>query len=182
MVTHSAKKQGRKKNAGRGRGDRTKFEKGGGGGRGLNFLWDLRPYHRRTEQIKTTNLDLIRCIALLSIPFHPNPINYFKVTRPSTNQPRSKCDTDIEADFYEIAKWITFEIRVEQFKTCTGKDFEKVMALIRFFYLFNVEYRSIIESKLSFIQKFFLNINDKSKTIDKCPKLKPLLKKKFNGL
>lgn len=67
---------------------------------------------------------------------------------------------------------------MEQFKTCTGKDFDKVMALIRFFYLFNVEYRSVIEGKLSFIQKFFLNINDKSKTIDKSvPNLRHFLKR-----
>ena len=52
------------------------------------------------------------------------------------------------------------------------------MALIRFFYLFNVEYRSVIEGKLSFIQKFFLNINDKSKTIDKSvPNLRHFLKR-----
>ena len=61
-----------------------------------------------------------------------------------------------------------FEIKVEQFTTGTTKDFMKSMALlISSFYVFNVEYPSKIENTLSFIQKFFLNINDKSETSDK---------------
>ena len=134
-------------------------------------------------------LDLTRCIALLSIPFHlkENPINYFEVSDPivsgNTNQPRIKCDIDTEADFHEIGnKLILFEIKVEQFTTGTTKDFVKSMALlISSFYVFNVEYPSKIENTLTFIQKFFLNINDKSKTSDKVLKFMSVLKKKLNG-
>ena len=75
-----------------------------------------------------------------------------------------------------------FEIKVEQFTTGTIKDFVKSRALlISSFYVFNVEYPSKVESKLTFIQKFFLNINDKSKTSDKVLKFMSVLKKKLNG-
>ena len=75
-----------------------------------------------------------------------------------------------------------FEIKVEQFTTGTIKDFVKSRALlISSFYVFSVEHPSKVESKLTFIQKFFLNINDKSKTSDKELKFMPVLKKKLNG-
>ena len=65
----------------------------------------------------------------------------------------------------------------------TTKDFVKSMALlISSFYLFNIEYPSQVENILTFIQKFFLDINDKSKTSDKVLKFMSVLKKKLNGL
>ena len=134
-------------------------------------------------------LDLTRCIALLSILFHlkENPIDYFEVPDPTvsgnTNQPRIKCDIEKEAYFHEIAnKSILFEIKVEQFTAGTTKHFVKLMALlISSFYVFNIEYPSKIENTLTFIQKFFLDINDKSKTSDKVLKFMSVLKKKLNG-
>ena len=75
-----------------------------------------------------------------------------------------------------------FEIKVEQFTTGTTKDFVKSVALlISSFYVFNVEYPSKVENTLIFIQKFFLNINDKSKTSDKVLRFMSVLKKKLNG-
>ena len=69
---------------------------------------------------------------------------------------------------------------MEQFTTGTTKDFVKSMALlISSFYVFNVEYPSKIENILTFIQKFFLNINEKSKTSDKVLKFMSVLKKKL---
>ena len=66
----------------------------------------------------------------------------------NTNQPRTKCDIEKEADFHEIAnKSILFNIKVEQFTTSTTKYFVKSMArLISSFYVFNVEYPSKIEN------------------------------------
>ena len=64
----------------------------------------------------------------------------------------------------------------------TTKDFVKSMALlISSFYVFNIEYPSKIENTLTFIQKFFLDINDKPKTSDKVLKFMSVLKKKLNG-
>ena len=134
-------------------------------------------------------LDLTRCIALLSLPFHlkEDLINYFElpdaVISGNTNQPSIKCDIDKEENFHEIAnKSMLFEIKVEQFMTGTTKDFMKSMALlISSFYVFNVEYPSKIESALTFTQKFFFNIDDKSKTSDKVLRFMSLLKKKLNG-
>ena len=75
-----------------------------------------------------------------------------------------------------------FEIKVEQVTTGTTKDFMKWVALlISSFYVFNVEYPSKIENILTFIQKFFLGINDKSKTSGKMLKFMSVLKKKLNG-
>ena len=114
-------------------------------------------------------------------------MNYFEVPDPivsgNTNQPRIKCDIDKEVGFHEIAnKLILFEIKVEQFTTGATKDFVKSVALlISSFYVFNVEYPSKIENTLTFIQKFFLNINGKSKTSDKVLKFMSVLKKKLNG-
>ena len=53
--------------------------------------------------------------------------------------------------------------------------------LISPFYVFNVEYPSRIEKTLTFIQKFSLDINGKSKTSDKVLKFMSVLKKKLNG-
>ena len=122
---------------------------------------------------------------MLSLPFHlkENPINYSElpdtIISGNTNQPRIKCDIEKEADFHEKAnKSMLFKIKVEQFKTGTTKDFVKSMALlISSFYVFNVEYPSKIENTLTFIQKFFLNINDKSKTSDKVLRFMPVLKR-----
>ena len=134
-------------------------------------------------------LDLKRCIALLSISFHlkKNPINHFEVPDPivsgNTNQPRIKCDIDKEEDLHEIAnESVLFEVKAEQFTAGTTKDFAKSMALlISPFYVFNVEYPSRIENTLTFIQKFSLDINGKSKTSDKVLKFMSVLKKKLNG-
>ena len=134
-------------------------------------------------------LDLTRCIALLSIPFSlkKNPINYFEVpvhiVSGNTNQPRIKCDIEKEADFREIANKSTlFEIKVEQFTTGTTRDFVTSVALLSSsFYVLNVEYLSNIENTLTFIQKFFLDINDKSKTSNKVLKFMSVLKKKLNA-
>ena len=134
-------------------------------------------------------LDLTRCIALLSIPFHlrENPVNHFEVPDPivsgNTSQPRIKCDIDKEADFHEIAnESVLFEVKAEQFTAGTTKDFAKSVALlISLFYVFNVEYPSRTESTLTFIQKFFLDINGKSKTSDKVLKFMSVLRKKLNG-
>ena len=64
----------------------------------------------------------------------------------------------------------------------TTKDFVKSMVLlISSFYVFNIEYPSQVENILTFIQKFFLDINDKSKTSDKVLKFMSVLKKKLNG-
>ena len=53
---------------------------------------------------------------------------------------------------------------MERFTTGITKDFLKSMALLIIsFYVFKVEYPSKIENSLTFIQKFFLDINDKSK-------------------
>ena len=82
-------------------------------------------------------LDLTRCIALLSIPFHlkENLINHFEVPNPivsgNTSQPRIKYDIEKGADFHEIAnKSILFEIKMQQFTTGTTKGFMKSMALL----------------------------------------------------
>ena len=71
-----------------------------------------------------------------------------------------------------------FEIKVEQFTTGTTKGFVNSMALlISSFYVFNVEYPSKIENTFTFNLKFFLNINDKSKTSDKVLRFMSVLKK-----
>ena len=126
---------------------------------------------------------------MLSLLFHlkENPINYFElpdtIISRNTNQPRIKCDIDKEEDFHEIEnKPMLFEIKVEQFTTGTAKDLVKSMALlISSFYVLNVEYPSKIENTLTFIQKVFLNINDRSKTSDKVLRFMSVLKKKLNG-
>ena len=101
----------------------------------------------------------------------------------NTNKPRIKCYIEKEADFHEIAnKSILFEIKVEKVTTGTTKDLMKsLVLLISSFYVFNAEYPSKIENILTFIQKFFLDINDKSKTSDKVLKVMSVLKKKLNG-
>ena len=107
---------------------------------------------------------------MLSLLFHlkENPINYFELSDTiisrNTNQPRIKCDVDKEEDFHEIENnSMLFEIKLEQFTTGTTKDLVKSMALlISSFYVFNVEHPSKIGNTLTFIQKVFLNINDKA--------------------
>ena len=75
-----------------------------------------------------------------------------------------------------------FEIKVERFTTGTKKDLVKSMTLlISSFYVFNVEYTSKIKNTLTFVQKFFLDINDKPKTSDKVLRFTSVLKKKLNG-
>ena len=53
---------------------------------------------------------------------------------------------------------------------------KSIALLISSFYVFNVNFPSKIENTLTFIQKFFLNINNKSKTT-----FMSVLKKKFIG-
>ena len=130
--------------------------------------WNYQPSY--LDRLFYSFLDLTRCIALLSLLFHlkENPINYFElpdtIISRNTNQPRIKCDVDKEEDFHEIEnKSMLFEIKLGQFTTGTTKDLVKSMALlINSFYVFNVEHSSKIENTLTFIQKVFLNINDKS--------------------
>ena len=111
----------------------------------LVFL-DLRPYHCRTKQIKTTNryfpsifdrfIFIYRscktyCIVLYPISFKEESGNYFEVPDISADQPRIKSDIDAETDFYKkVNKLMPFEIKVKKFTTGAAKDFLKAMSLL----------------------------------------------------
>ena len=62
-------------------------------------------------------------------PFHlkENPIDYFEVPDTNKNQPRIKCERDIETDFHKRGKKKD-NVRNHSFTTGIAKDFVKTMA------------------------------------------------------
>ena len=94
------------------------------------------------------------------------------------SQPRIQCGKP-SADVNVISEENTsYHIMVERFRLTSTKDFIKAFGvLMASFYVFNLEYTKKVEGSFIFVQKLFLNINDKQKTQQKVLKLISSLKK-----
>ena len=81
------------------------------------------------------------------------------------SQPRIQCDKP-SADMNVVSEENTsYHIMVERFCLTSTKDFIKAFGvLMALFYAFNLEYAKKVEGSFIFVQKLFLNINDKQKT------------------
>ena len=119
-------------------------------------------------------LDLTYSSSLVRIPHLLRENADDLVDFEGASQPRIQCDkpwADISVTSEENT---SYNIMVEIFCLTSTKDFIKAFCVLMASFL---EYTKKVEGSLIFVQKFFLNINDKQMTLRKVLKLISSLKK-----
>ena len=137
------------------------------------ILWNKRPSFWKTSLF----LDLAYSRSLLAIPYllRENPEDLFDFEGASQPIQCGKPSADINVISEENT---SYHIMVERFRLTSTKDFIKAFGvLMASFYVFNLKYTKKVEGSFIFVQKLFLNINDKQKTQQKVLKLISSLKK-----